>query len=161
MRVRSLQIGATVATARTEIEWHSAKRRYHASTMRMRAAFLLLCALALVVQVAHAARRWRKPLEDTYGRYLGRFAEARAVLASEPRVSYLGDGPRVPNFPDDFSTGSLFAQHALVPIVLMPPEELCRFLLVNWHRPELPPRIPAGYERVRDFGDGVTLWERR
>lgn len=128
--------------------------------MRMRAAFLLLCVAALGVQAAHAARRWRKPLDDTYGRYLGRFTELRAALLGEPRVSYLGDGPRIPNFPDDLSTGSLFAQHALVPIVLMPVEERCRFLVVNWHHPEVPPQIPTGYTRVRDFGDGVTLWAR-
>jgi len=126
--------------------------------MLARASLVLLCLAAMVIQSGHAQRRWRKPLDDVYGRYLDRLSAVRVAIGTEPRIGYLGDAPRIPDFPDDWSTGALFAQHALVPIVLAPVEERCRHLLVNWHRPEVPPAIPAGYELVRSFAPGVTLW---
>lgn len=126
----------------------------------MRALLSLLCIAALVIQGAHAKRRWSKPLDDVYARYLGRFTALREALAGEARVGYLGDAPRVVNFPDDVSTGFLFAQHALVPTILDPVESGRATLVVNWHRAENAAPIPAGYHLVTDFGSGVTLWRR-
>ena len=107
----------------------------------------------------------RRSAPDEISVYERRFRDLRAALPARGLVGYLGD-PELAHATSREANAAallrfrryLLAQYTLAPLLLVQstrPE----FVIGNFSDPAARP-APAGFQVVRDFGDGVVLYRR-
>lgn len=93
-----------------------------------------------------------------------RLADVRAALRDRtvPQViGYVADLPAEQLAGDFHGMEELFlTQFALAPWVVDARAERPAWLLANLQRAATAERVPAGFEKVADFGPGLSLWRR-
>ena len=132
-----------------------------------------LFALALVcgINVVATARRIPPPPrtppetpQDVVMRLEQRMSGVRDVLrtrAVRSPLGYVADLPAAELGTSHEGMQEYFlAQFALVPWVVDPKTEDCRWIIANLHTKPIADRIPAGFRVAEDFGRGVWLLEK-
>jgi hypothetical protein len=150
---------ATTSPAVTERSW---------AGIRARIALLLvlLYAAASTARWLHRGAEWPgRPAQDEISTYERRFERLRSVLPARGVVGYLGH-PDPANAARDQTNATallhfrryLLAQYALAPVLLI--ESTTPDLVVGNFDPGARPPAPAGFQVLRDFGDGLVLFRR-
>jgi hypothetical protein len=102
---------------------------------------------------------------DVVMRHEQRFAPVLAALRARRvrgRVGYLADQPPQAMQANPRGMQEYFlTQFALVPVVLDTNLENCTWLVTNLRETTLDARVPAGFQLVDEFGDGVSLLRRK
>ena len=122
-------------------------------------ALVLLYAGASTLRWLELAGEWPSRLgQDEISVYQRRMEVLRPVLPAHGVVGYVGD-------PDPAGSGALqhfrrylLAQYSLAPVLLIESTEP-EFVVGNFYRGATP-APPPGFRVVRDFGDGLILFQR-
>lgn len=120
---------------------------------------VLVYAGASTLRWLDRAAEWpARSAQDEISAYQRRLEALRPVLPARGVVGYLGDPePTGPGALQHFRR-YLLAQYSLAPLLLIESTE--PELVVGNFDPGPTPAPPAGFQLVRDFGDGLVLFRR-
>lgn len=127
--------------------------------IRIAVALILIYAGASTLHWLDRAAEWpARSAQDEISAYQRRLEVLRPALPARGVVGYLGD-------PEPTGAGALqhfrrylLAQYSLAPVLLIESAE--PDLVVGNFLPGATPAPPAGFQLVRDFGDGLVLFRR-